>query len=37
MSLAAVSTFNYDGKTYIVQRTGRKINNGRTKDYYAKC
>ena len=37
MSLAAVSTFNYDGKTYIVQRTGRKISNGRTKDYYAKC
>ena len=37
VSLASVSTFVYKGISYTVQRTGRNVANGTTKNYYAKC
>ena len=35
MSLAQEGTFTYGGISYTVQRTGRQISNGNSKDYYA--
>lgn len=37
VALASEGTFNYDGKTYIVKRTGRPVSNGTSKNYYASC
>ncbi len=35
MSLAQEETFTYGGISYTVQRTGRQISNGSSKDFYA--
>ena len=35
MSLAQEGTFTYGGISYTVQRTGRQISNGASKDFYA--
>ena len=37
MSLASEGTITVGNVAYTIQRTGRKISNGSSKDYYAKC